>query len=287
MTGFGKSTTQSPDFLLDITVRAVNGRFLEIKFHGPKLYNVLEAEIRKKVSKTIKRGTLDIFVNRKVFNGSEKILFNKKLAKKWLSGFNDMAKELKLEQATHSEILLNVPEIIKVEEASVVSPKEKTALLKTITEAVAFCAKVRTVEGKTLKVDIEGHLSGLSKQLNLVKKLREKTKKELTKKYQKRLDSFEFPGELDEQRIAQEIVIQVDKSDISEEVQRLDAHITAILKLVKSDGSIGKKLDFYAQELLREVNTIGSKSTSSDLTQVVVEAKGLIERYREQVQNVE
>lgn len=287
MTGFGKATSQSPDFLLDVTVRAVNGRFLEIKFHGPKLYNILESEMRKRVAKYMKRGTVDIYLNRKVFNGSEKVLFNTKLAKKWLSGFNAMATELKLSKAESSEVLLSVPELIKVEEANVVSGKEKTALMKSLEEALSSCAKVRATEGASLKKDIQGHLKFLSDQVQKVKKLREKTRKDLQEKYKKKLESYEVPGDFDEQRIAQEIVIQVDKSDISEEIQRLEAHIKAITSLVGATGTIGKKLDFYAQELLREVNTVGSKSTSSDLTGVVVEAKGLIEKYREQVQNVE
>ena len=287
MTGFGKATSQSPDFLLDITVKAVNGRFLEIKFHGPKLYNVLESEMRKKVSKHMKRGTVDLYFNRKAFNGSEKIIFNQKLAKKWLIGFNAMAKDLKLEPPESSEVLLSVPELIKVEEASVISAKEKSALLKALEQALTSCAQVRSTEGTTLKTDLNKHLKALSSQVQMVKKLRDKTKKELVTKYKKKLESYDLNAELDEQRVAQEIVIQVDKSDISEEVQRLEAHIKAIQSLLSSSGSIGKKLDFYAQELLREVNTIGSKSTSSQLTAVVVEAKGLIEKYREQVQNVE
>jgi uncharacterized protein (TIGR00255 family) len=287
MTGFGKATSQSPDFLLDVTVKAVNGRFLEIKFHGPKHYNVLESEMRKRVAKHIKRGTVDIYLNRKVFNGSEKVLFNTKLAKKWLAGFNAMAAELKLSKAESSEVLLAVPELIKVEEANVVSGKEKTTLMKSLEEALTACAKVRSTEGSTLKKDIQWHLKSLGSQVQKIKKLRDKTRKELMGKYKKKLESYEAPGEFDEQRIAQEIVIQVDKSDISEEIQRLEAHIKAICTLISEDGSIGKKLDFYAQELLREVNTVGSKSTSSDLTQVVVEAKGFVEKYREQVQNVE
>ncbi|MEO0336905.1 MAG: YicC/YloC family endoribonuclease [Pseudomonadota bacterium] len=287
MTGFGKATSQSPDFLLDVTVKAVNGRFLEIKFHGPKIYNILESEMRKRVAKHIKRGTVDLYFNRKVFNGSEKVLFNSKLAKKWLAGFNAMAAELKLQQAQTSEVLLSVPELIKVEEANVVSSKEKTALFKSLEDALSSCAKVRSSEGASLKKDIQWHLKSLSAQVQKVKKLRDKTRKDLLEKYKKRLESYDTPGEFDEQRVAQEIVIQVDKSDISEEIQRLEAHIKAITSLVKDSGTIGKKLDFYAQELLREVNTVGSKSSSSDLTQVVVEAKGFVEKYREQVQNVE
>ncbi len=287
MTGFGKATSQSQDFLLDVTVRSVNGRYLEIKFHGPKIYSALESEIRKRVSKHMLRGTVDVYLNRKVFNGSEQVLFNDKLAKKWLQGFNQLANSLKLEPATDGEVLLAVPEIVKVEESSSVSAKEKKALFKTIDQALKACAEVRAAEGATLSTDIQKYLKGLGKQLAVVEKLRKKIQLELHKKYKKRLDSLNVPGEFDEQRLAQEVAMQVDKSDISEEIQRLSAHLQAIGKLTMSSGTIGKKMDFYAQELLREVNTIGSKSGSSDLTAVVVESKGLIEKYREQVQNVE
>lgn len=287
MTGFGKSTAQSKDFFLDVSIRAVNGRFLEVKFHGPKIYNSLESEIRKIVSKNMKRGTFDIYFNRKIFNGSEKVLFNKNLAKKWLNGFNEMAKDLKLEAPTSSTVLLSVPELVKVEEANIISAKEKKSLVNTLKEALDFCDKARTTEGKALKKDIESYLKSLGTQLEKIKKLRAKTRTDLKKKYEKRIASFDLAEGIDEQRFAQEIVILIDKSDISEEIQRLEAHLKAIGLLAKKEGTIGKKLDFYAQELLREVNTIGSKSTSSELTQEVVEAKGLIEKYREQVQNVE
>lgn len=287
MTGFGKSALHSNDYLIDVSIRSVNGRFLEVKIHGPTAYKGLDSEIRKRVGQVVRRGTIDIYLNRKVLKGSEKIHFNKKLAKKWLSGFNGMAKDLGLEPAQQANILLSVPELVNVEDDSNVSPAEKKMLLSAIEKAISACDQLRATEGKGLMKDIESHLKKLGQQVSKIRKLREQTRKDLQKRYNKKLQAYDFPGELDEQRVAQEIVIQLDKSDISEEVQRLDAHLKALSALVKTQGSIGKKMDFYAQELLREVNTIGSKSTSSQLTQEVVEAKGLIEKYREQVQNVE
>lgn len=287
MTGFGKSLVETSDFQLDVSARAVNGRYLEVKVYGPKIYNDLELEIRKRVSKHILRGNLDIYINRKLYNGSEEIQFNTKLAKKWLSGFKKMAKDLNLDPNIDSAVLLERPEFIKVEEASQLTSKEKTALFKAIDQAVKSCSQVRAVEGESLKTDISKHLSKLNQVLSKIKKLRASTVKKLQERYTERLKKLDMPGEIDEQRLAQEIVIMVDKSDISEEIQRLEAHLTVLQKLINQNESIGKKLDFYAQELLREVNTIGSKSGSSELTQAVVEAKTCIEKYREQVQNVE
>lgn len=287
MTGFGKATAQSKEFHLDVTVRAVNGRFLDVKFHGPKIYNVFESEIRRRISQSLLRGTVDVYLNRKVFNGTEQVLFNEKLAKKWLDGFNGLAKNLGLDEADGAEILLAVPDLTKIEEAHSVSKKEKTTLFNVIDEAVSACVSVRSKEGKTLDADIKKHLKGLSQNLKAIKKKQPEVQKELSKKYQARLQNFMKEESFDEQRLMQELAIQVDKSDINEELQRLEAHLAAIQKLTQSEGTIGKKMDFYAQELLREVNTIGSKSVQANITHMVVESKALIEKYREQVQNVE
>lgn len=287
MTGFGKASFESSDFLIDVSVKAVNGRYLEIKIHGPKIYYALESEIRKKISPLVKRGTFDVYISRRSLSGGDPIIFNKKLALKWLKGFSEMSESLGLEKPSQAEILLQVPELIRVEESVKVSPKEKMELLKTIQEAVTRCAKVRESEGKNLKKDIGGYIDSLAKKVKSMEQMRARISKDLAKKYQQRLEKLGVPGEVEPQRLAQEVVIQIDKSDIDEELQRLDSHLKAIKKLMGSNESIGKKLDFYAQELLREVNTVGSKCTRADLTGLVVDSKGLIERYREQVQNVE
>ncbi|MEM7647441.1 MAG: DUF1732 domain-containing protein, partial [Pseudomonadota bacterium] len=168
-----------------------------------------------------------------------------------------------------------------------VTPKERKALFKLLDESLKACLKVRETEGQGLLKDIQKQIKSLSQQTQKIQKLRGQALKSLTKKYHQRIEKLAADFKTDEQRLAQEIVIQIDKSDINEEIQRLNAHLKAIQALVVTSGPIGKKMDFYAQELLREVNTIGSKSTSSELTQVVVDAKGFVEKYREQVQNVE
>lgn len=287
MTGFGKADIQTSELAIDVSVRAVNGRFLEVKVYAHKIYSALEIEIRKRVAQKIFRGTVEIYINRKSFSGNEKISFNENLAKDWLRGFNKIAKDLDLETIKQSQILLSIPEFVKVEETSSISTKEKKVLFQIIDQAVQHCVEMRASEGEGLKVDLQKQMKNLLKQLDAVKKLRERTVKDLDKKYRARLEALGLKGEVDEQRMSQEIVFLLDKGDINEEIQRLGAHVDAIEKLIEEKGPIGKKLDFFAQELLREVNTIGSKSTSAELTHTIVEAKGFVEKYREQVQNVE
>ena len=285
MTGFGRSNQHMEDLSLDVSVRSVNGRFLELKIHGPKIYNPLLTEIRKRVLKKIKRGNVEVFIVRR--GGEEEVSFNQKLAGKWLKGFHQVVAKLGLEPIKNSQALLQIPDFFRVEDGSTIRRTEKAALCKAMDQALDGCLKAKNREGGELKKDLQNHLKGLLKQLGLIRKLKKQTLRDLEQKYKNRLKRLGLPAEVDSQRLAQEIVIQVDKSDISEEIQRLEVHIQSIKALLSSSDSIGRKLDFYAQELLRELNTIGSKSSDSKLTDSVVESKVLVEKYREQVQNVE
>ena len=289
MTGFGRFYKQIKGMDIDVSIRSVNSRFLDIKIHSPKIYGPLEIEIRKKISQKIKRGYVEVFISRRCSGVSQQIHFNEELAKNWLKGFHGVSKKLKLEPVKDSMVLLQIPDFIflKPEDESSLKPGEKAALFKIFDRALSDCFKIKDREGVSLKRDLKGYLQALFKQLVLIKKMRGQVLKDLDKKYKNRLGKLGFSGDIDPQRLAQEIVIQMDKSDISEEIQRLETHIEAAGLVISGSGSLGKKLDFYAQELLREINTIGSKSANSQLTQIVVESKTLVEKYREQVQNVE
>lgn len=287
MTGFGKATVENKNFSLDVMIKTVNGRFLDIKIHSPKVYSFIEIEIRKQVSQKIWRGHVEIYINRKSFQSPNKVHFNQPLAQKWMDGFNQVSSKLKLAKLTDPSVLLQVPDFFNVDDNLSVSPKEKQALLQSLNKSLEACLQLRKKEGQSLHKDLSSHIKALDSQLSQIKKLRTEVIKELSVKFEKRLEKLNSEVEWDEQRLAQEVAFQLDKTDISEEIQRLETHVKAIKQLIKMSEPIGKKLDFYAQELLREVNTIGSKSHNAKLTQVVVECKSIIEKYREQVQNIE
>ncbi len=287
MTGYGKADSQQTDYSLDVVVRSVNGRYLDIKLISPKLYTPLEIEIRKIVGKEIKRGSVDLFINRKSFKTKEKIQFDQKLAQQWLQGFNKVTQELGLEKVRDPRILLSIPELVHFEEPQSLGKTEKNDLFKTLDQALKNCLKVKVQEGESLNKDIKMHLAVLKKQLLVIKKLRQTVVQDLPQKFQDRLEKLGAKMDLEPQRIYHEISLLIERTDISEEIQRLETHLVVLDKLLKASEPIGKKLDFYAQELLREVNTIGSKSSDSAVTQAAVECKSIIEKYREQVQNVE
>ncbi len=297
MTGYGLSKSQfastsspaSSVSQMEVSVRAVNGRFLEVRFHLPREFIGLESELKKIIEKHMERGTIDLFVNRKVKlgAGNSQLKINKELAQKYHQAYKALAKELKIDAQVHLETIARLPDVIKMEESSELTAPEKKLFLQTVEKACAACASEREREGKSLKKDMEALLHHLEKEIDDIQALREEVNSTLLQRFEQKIKARLVGIEIDSARLGQEIAIQIEKSDINEELSRLKEHIKNYRQLFTAPGSQGKKLDFYTQELLREVNTIGSKSSVSKLTHSVVQAKTHIERLREQVQNVE
>ena len=218
---------------------------------------------------------------------NETVIFNDKLGRLWLKGFKGLVKDLGLSGEISPELLLQVPDLYRVEEDRSLTKAEKNLVQSVLKKAIEACVKERAREGKALKADILGHLRDLEKQQAVILKLRKKSEKFFKEKYALRLQRLQDSEEIDPTRMMHEVALLVEKTDISEELQRLKMHISEVVSLVVKGGRVGKKLDFFAQELLREINTIGSKSAMAEITQSVVQGKSIIEKFREQVQNVE
>jgi uncharacterized protein (TIGR00255 family) len=289
MTGFGAARVETAHSTIDVSVRAANGRFLEIRTHLPREYIGLESDIKKIIEKYFRRGTLDVFVSRKAKGESatHSLSVNMQLAKQYYSALQGIAKDLKIRSQYHVEIIARLPEVLKLEETYDVSSSEKKQFLATLDKACKENDLERKREGKSLKKDCDQLLASLSKEVEKISDLREEVNQSLLAKFEQKIKGRLSSVEVDANRLSQEIVIQLEKADINEELSRLREHIKNYKTVMSETVSIGKKLDFYTQELLREVNTIGSKSNVSQLTQIVVEAKTIIERLREQVQNIE
>lgn len=297
MTGFGRSFNRtSKGVELEVSIRAVNGRYLDIRFHLPREYAEFENELKSVLSQAFTRGTLDVYVNRTHKVGvAPEIKVNKDVALGWLKAYQELARTLKLKDKPNLEFFTRVPEVFAVEERTTVIESEKKLLLKTLGEAVASCEAEREREGRALALELISFCRQLQAIALQIETLKTAAKAELEKRMlgrlkdhlREQLQKIGFEGKIDDQRIAQEIVLGLDRTDISEELMRLRAHLDAYLALLAIPEPQGKKLDFYAQELLREINTIGSKSHIAELTSLVVDAKTLIEKIREQVQNAE
>lgn len=289
MTGYGNAKLQLKDLSVEVTLRSVNGRFLDTRFHLPREFIPFESDLKKLLTQNILRGTVDIFVVRrnKALHETAEIHVNEVLVKKYLTAFKHIAKVTKLATPLHLEVLAKMPDVMVVEEKHEVSSQEEKLLLKVFAKACADCVSEREREGKFLQKELEKLVHDLEKQVAVVSSLREVANASLQERYEQKVASRMKGQEVDSHRLAQEIVIQLEKADINEELVRLTEHIKNYKELLLSPQAEGKKLDFYTQELLREVNTIGSKSQVAKITQSVIEAKTLIERLREQVQNIE
>ncbi len=249
--------------------------------------------MKKKFSHLVLRGTVDIYISRKIKSGvgAGRVAINSKLAAEYLKAFKKLSADLKLNEPIRLEQISRQPEVIQIEENDSVSSGELSSLRKTFEAALKKFDIERLREGGALKKDLQKNLKDLHRHIHKVSKLRDEANKMLQERFESKVKARlpkEVAGmQVDPQRISQEIVIQLEKADISEEITRLTEHISNFDKLVELPVVEGKKLDFYTQELLREVNTIGSKSQIAGITEAVVEAKTLIERIREQVQNIE
>jgi len=287
MTGFGTGQSRSSKLELDVSIKSLNGRFLEIRSHLPKDYGVLESDIKAAIARYLNRGTVDVYVTRRQM-GSDRLQIHvhKPALEKWLKVYKQVSRAVGSETPPSFESIVNLPEVVAVQQDTEVAPAEKAQVLKLIVQAAKACAKERAREGRALQRALESHFKDLQSLLKKMEIHIDQANSELYKKFTSRLERTHLNDKVDGQRIAQEVAVFLDRCDVSEEIQRLSEHLRACLDLIKSKESQGKKLDFYTQELLREVNTIGSKSQLAELTELVVDAKSVIEKIKEQVQNV-
>ncbi len=289
MTGYASSLIRLKTAEISVAVRSVNGRFLEVRFHLPKELLALERDFKALVSQSFQRGSIDIYVtmkSRAVLEDS--VQFNESLALAYVKHIRAFSKKIKVPLAIHPESILRLPDVLTPNSELPLSKSELAKLKTDFGKTVKACLVEREREGESLKKDLAGFVVQLQKIHAALSAREEDFRAELKVRLEARLKSRMQNLEIEPSRLSQEIVYVLDKSDIHEELTRLQEHLQHFAKLLQNgNGPLGKKLDFYVQELLRETNTIGSKSQNAELTALVVDGKTVIERMREQVQNLE
>ncbi len=289
MTCFGYASQKTDFGYLEVSIKSVNGRFLELRTHLPAEFYKYETDLKKKVSTVFQRGTVSVYVNRKKDHKHAKanVIVREDLAKSFLKSIDQLSKNLKIPNNVSFDRILQLPQVFVVEEDSSVTKSEEKILFKLLSEALLKAKVEKVREGTALKKDILGHLSTLKNLLKNTRQVSIKHHKNLKSLMDIKVQKVDSVTDVVDQRLAQNIVDQMERSDIAEEITRFSEHIRSIEKLIHVDKYVGKKLEFYTQELLREMNTIGSKSQIVKITENVVESKSLIEKIREQIQNVE
>jgi len=289
MTGYGIARGGTTTSSLEIIVRSVNGRFLETRIHLPRELSALEVDLRKIMSAHFRRGSVDVFISRKARGETSplKLHFHEEMAAAWLKVAEHLKKSHSLDGRIDLNTFLQLPEVVGFEEDQGSLDLEAQELRKLAEIACESCLQERIREGEALHAELSTILNRLNKVVLQMNDLTQEINHQLREKMEARLKVRWAEIQLDQQRFQQELALLWDKADITEELGRLREHILHYNNLLQVEGSQGKKLDFYTQELLREVNTIGSKSPIAQLTHLVVAAKTEIEKLREQVQNIE
>ncbi|HEY8361956.1 MAG TPA: YicC/YloC family endoribonuclease [Tissierellaceae bacterium] len=289
MTGYGRGEFANEYFNIIIEIKSVNHRYSDINVKMPRHINFLEEKIKKAVREKISRGKVDVYINLEYINDTAvDVKVDIPLAKAYKEKLEQLIDELKLDENVKLFNILSLPEIIRTEKKETDEELLWMPLKNALEEALEKIMEMKVVEGEAIKDDMLSKLSEIERLVDDIELRAPNVVLEYKNKLKDRIE--ELLGnevKIDEERLAQEVAIFADKSNINEELVRLKSHINQFRKIVNEDDAVGRKLDFLIQEMNRETNTISSKANDIFIANNVVLIKAEIEKIREQVQNIE
>ena len=289
MTGFGRSEQHNGHFACKAEIRSVNNRFIEINTRLPKFLAALELPIKKLIKSRCARGSFDLFLSLETSDESSAdtvVKPNLGMASQYFQAFKQIKDELGLSGDIPIDALLNLKDIIKTEPLTLDTSHE-SMIMETVEQAVSDLIEMRREEGKNLQADLAERLQGIRQLAASIQERQPAVLEEYRNRLREKVKTITEGIELDETRLAQETALLADRCDISEEITRLGSHLEQFNDLFQKDEPLGRKLEFITQEINRETNTIGSKSVDYQVSQQVIEIKSLLEKIREQIQNIE
>lgn len=289
MTSFGRSNSEEgKKRVFTVEMKSVNSRYLDVNIRMPKSIISLEEEIRKMISNSLNRGKVDVFINIKNYNedaGVPKVDIN--LAQGYLQCLKEIEEKLNIKNDISVMQIARFPEVITMIEEEDKIDEIWEELKPLISSSLDMMINMREVEGEKLKEDILIKINQIEELVSKVEEFADSIPKVFKQKLEERLKDLLGNVEVDENRIATEVCILADKATVDEEIIRLNSHINQVRETLKLNEPIGRKLDFIVQEMNRETNTIGSKSSDIKMTNIVIDIKNILEKIREQVQNIE
>ncbi|HEY5525624.1 MAG TPA: YicC/YloC family endoribonuclease [Clostridium sp.] len=289
MTSFGRAQSEEGNsHLFSIEMKSVNNRYLDINVRLPKFIIALEEEIRKIINKRLNRGKVDIFINYKNYGENSAMpILNMALAKKYYNCLKELSNTLDITDDITVSKIAKFPEVITLEVQEEDLEEILAELKPLLDSALDSMVDMRVTEGEKLKEDILFKLKDIENKVNNIEALSDEIPKQYKARLEERLKELTKGIILDEERLAMEVATLADKAAVDEEITRLHSHLDQMRKTLNLNEPIGRKLDFIVQEMNRETNTIGSKANDMDMTNTVINIKNLIEKIREQVQNIE
>jgi len=290
MTGYGEAPEELDGVSYAVEIKAVNNRYLKTIIKLPEGVTFLEEEIDKELRKRLSRGTVNYVLRLKGAAAGSLFQIDEAALSSIVSQLNKVSSSVGVTGAIDLAGLLELPGIVQpVQPDEEQSVRIKQFVLRLTGQALDKLQRMREAEGAFLEADLKKHCDAVLAELDIIRQRSGTVVQEYARRLRRRVEELlaEAKLKLDEQTLAREVAILADRSDISEEIARLDAHLQQFGRICQTDGQAGRRLDFLSQEMLREVNTIGSKAADADIARSVVDVKCWIERLKEQIQNVE
>ncbi len=288
MTGFGRCEIQEAERKITVEMKSVNHRYLDVNIKMPKKLNFFEAAIRNELKNYIQRGKVDVFITYEDFTESNVcVKYNKELAAEYMGYLKQMAEDFELDNDVRVSGLSRYPEVLTMEEQTIDEEALWQLLDKAIKGASEGFVQTRIKEGNHLKDDLIDKLDGMLSHVDFITERSPQIITEYKQKLEDKVKELLEDAKVDENRLLMEVTIFADKVCVDEELVRLRSHIETTKETLITGGSIGRKLDFIAQEMNREANTILSKSNDLEISNRAIELKTEIEKVREQIQNIE
>lgn len=288
MTGFGRCEVQEAERKITVEMKSVNHRYLDVAIKMPKKLNFFEAAIRNELKNYIQRGKVDIFIAYEDYTDTNVcVKYNKELAAEYMGYLNQMAEDFQMDNDVRVSTLSRYPEVLTMEEQTIDEEKLWQLLSKAIKGAVEGFVNTRIKEGENLREDLIGKLDGMLAHVDFITSRSPQIIAEYKQKLEDKVKELLEDAKVDENRLLMEVTIYADRVCVDEELVRLRSHIETTRDTLLKGGSIGRKLDFIAQEMNREANTILSKSSDLEISNHAIELKTEIEKVREQIQNIE
>ncbi len=287
MTGYGRDNYSENLREYQIEIKSVNHRYLDISVRMPRIISYLEDVVKKEVSKYIKRGKVEIYINfeNNSLEGNE-LEINKEIAQIYIQELKKLADNQNISSNIEVTEITKLPDVMKMKNNINEEVIEKE-LLECINKAIMSLINMREKEGNQIFNDMNNRIDIINNKINEINTYSTGLIADYVVKLENRIKELTKEQEIDKSRLMQEVVIYADKCSVEEEITRLKSHILQFRDLLNAEGSIGKKLDFIVQEMNREINTIGSKANKLEITKNVIDIKAELENIREQIQNIE
>ena len=288
MTGFGRAEAEQDGRKVTLELKTVNHRFLDLNIRIPRALGFAEEAVRKDIKERLSRGHVDVFINYSaVASDAKTARADIGLMRSYLYAARQAAKEVGVEDDIALSHLIRIPDVILIEEAAEDEDRLTNIVREALSLALDSLDEMRLREGEELKANLLDCLDELQNLLAVIESRKELVPAEYAEKLRQRIAELTAGTDIDEARFTTEVALMADRSDISEETVRLAAHISQFRNTIMEEGAVGRKLDFIVQEMNRELNTIGSKSGDLTITNAVIAGKSVVEKIREQVQNIE